>query len=255
MWLMCVNSPPTRPCGTFLYSTTTSATSTILMCTDISVSGIATACVHESCSPVTTTISTTVVITTSDPTTTTASTGTDSARSPITPTIPPPIFPTPITSSTLESSASSNAQNSSSSTRTDTTLSQLDTLFPESTSAYSADTKTQTSSSAPIGLIVGGTLGGLAIIAAVAVALVWLLYVRRKDGRSGRVQTSEHVNGERTVSGGTAEVEGVPLKPELSALSSATVPSMVSSPRYQQDQPSLGDNCLEARHELSAGNN
>lgn len=85
-------------------------------------------------------------------------------------------------------------------------------------------------------------------------ALVWLLYVRRKDGRSGKEQSSEPVNGERTVSGGTAEVEGVPLKPELSALSPATVPSMVSSPGYQQNQPSLGDNCLEARHELSAGN-
>lgn len=249
MELICVHSPKESPCHTFLYSTTTSATYTILMCTDLSVSGIATACVHENCGPVTTTISSVVVITTSDPTTTAASTRTDSATSPTTPTFPPPII-----SSTLESSASSDAQNSSLSTRTDTTSSQLDTLFPESTSTYSAGTKTQTSSSAPIGLIVGGTLGGLAIIAAVAVALVWLLYVRRKDGRSGRVQTSEHVNGERTVSGGTAEVEGVPLKPELSALSPATVPSMVSSPRYQQDQPSLGDNCLEARHELSAGN-
>lgn len=250
MGLICVRSVKGHPCHTFLYSTTTSATSTILTCTNMSVSGIATACVHEDCGPITKTISSVVVITTSDPATTAASIRTDSATSPTTPT-----FPTPITSSTLESSASTNAQNSSSSSRTDTNSSQINSLFPESTSAYAADTKTQTSSSAPIGLIVGGTLGGLAIIAAVTVALVWLLYVRRKDGRSGRVQTSEHVNGERTVSGGTAEVEGVPLKPELSALSPATVPSMVSSPRYQQDQPSLGDNCLEARHELSAGNN
>lgn len=247
MGLICVHSLKGHSCHTFLYSTTTSATTTLLTCSDISVSGIATACVHEDCGPVTTTISSVVVITTSDPTTTAASTGTDSVTSPTTPTSPPPI-----TSSTFESSASPNAQNSSSSTRTDTTSSQLDTLFPESTSTYAAGTKTQTSSSAPIGLIIGGTLGGLAIIAAVAVALVWLLYVSRKDGGSGKEQSSEPVNGERTVSGGTAEVEGVPLKPELSALSPATVPSMVSSPRYQQDQLSLGDNCLEARYELSA---
>lgn len=250
MGLICVRSVKGYPCHTFLYSTTTSATSTILTCTNMSVSGIATACVHEDCGPITKTVSSVVVIGTSYPTTTAASTMTESATSPTTPTFPPPI-----TSSTLESSASSNAQNSSSSTRTDTTSFQLDTLFPESTSAYFAGTKTQTPSSAPIGLIVGGTLGGLAIIAAVAVALMWLLYVRRKDGRSGKEQSSEPVNGERTVSGGTAEVEGVPLKPELSALSPARVSSMVSSPRYQQDQPSLGDNCLEARHELSAGNN
>lgn len=249
MGLICVHSGKEYRCHTFLYSTTTSATFTILMCTNMSVSGIATACVHEDCGPTTKTVSSVVVIGTSYPTTTAASTRTDSATSPTTPTFPPPI-----TSSTLESSASSGAQNSSSSTRTDTTSSQLDTLFPESTSAYPAGTKTQTSSSAPIGLIVGGTLGGLAIIAAVGVALVWLLYVKQKDGRSGKEQPSEPVNEERTVSGGTAEVEGVPLKPELSASSPATVPSMVSSPRYQQDQLSLGDNCLEARYELSAEN-
>lgn len=249
MGLICVRSVKGHPCHTFLYSTTTSATSTILTCTNMSVSGIATACVHEDCGPITKTISSVVVITASDPATTAASTRTDSATSPTTPTFPPSI-----TSSTFESSASPNAQDSSSSIRTETTSSRQDTLFPESTSTYAAGTKTQASSSAPIGLIVGGTLGGLAIIAAFAVALMWLLYVRRKDGRSGKEQSSEPVNEERTVSGGTAEVEGVPLKPELSALSPATVPSMVSSPPYQQDQLSLGDNFLEARHELSAEN-
>lgn len=179
-------------------------------------------------------------------TTTTASTGTDGAASPTSPRLPPSV-----TSSHLERSTS-DTQESSSSTMTDTKSSQLDTL-PESTSASASSATKQASSSSPLGLIIGGTLGGLAIAAAVAVALVWLLYVKRKDGRSGKGQSLEPGNGQRTVSAVVSQLEDNPLKPELSALSPAMAPSLMSSPTCQQESTSFRDSCLETRHELPAG--
>lgn len=243
----CVHSESDSPCATFLYSTTTSETFTILTCFDISGSGIATACVHDDCGPATTIISSTVVITASDTPTTTASTETYSATSPASPRLPPPV-----TSSTSGRSTS-DTQESSSSTMKDTKSSQLDTHSQESMSAVASAATTQASTAPPLGLIIGGTLGGLAIAAAVAVALVWLLYVRRKDGRSGKGQSLEPGNEQRTVSAGVSQLEDNALKTELSALSPAMAPSLMSSPTCQQEPTSFRDSCLETRHELPAG--
>lgn len=236
--LICVYSGEENPtCGTFLYSTTTSETSTIIWCNNFNVSGIATACVSHDCGPVTATLSSTVEVTK----TITASPGTDGSTN-----------PTVTTSSNSESSAS-DTHGSSPGSVTDAISSRLDTKSPDYTSRSVASTTTQTASGPPVGLIVGGTLGGLAIAAVVVVALVWLLCVRRRDGRSGKGQPSEPVNEQRIVSGGVSQLEGNSLKPELSALSPATVPSFMSLPPVQQEQPSLGDGCMETRHELSAG--
>ncbi|KAL2279115.1 hypothetical protein FJTKL_13687 [Diaporthe vaccinii] len=235
-------------CATFLYSTTASETFTMLTCwPNTTLSGPLTACVHDDCGPATITIPSTVVITTPDSPTTATRTGPDSTTTPTSPRLSPPT-----TSSTLER-GTSDTQKSSSSTMTDTESSPLDTQFPESTSTSAASTKTQASSGPPLGLIIGGTLGGLAIAAAVAVALVWLLYVKRKDGRSGKSQSLEPGNEQRAISAGVVQLEDSPLKPELSALSPAMAPSLMSSPTRQQEPTSLRDSCLETRHELPAG--
>lgn len=175
---MCITSGEETPtCGTFLYSTTKSETSTIIRCHNFSGSGIVTACVSYDCGPVTAPLASRVEVTE----TITASPGTDGSTN-----------PTLTTPSNSESSAS-DTHRSSPGTVTDAISSRLGTQSPDSTSRSVASATTQTASGPPVGLIVGDTLGGLAIAAVVAVALVWLLCVRRKDGRSGQGQPSEPV--------------------------------------------------------------
>lgn len=250
MFLIIVHSDEYEPtCATFLYSTDTLETFTMLTCLpNTTLSGPLTMCVHDDCATATTVISTVVIIT-SDFTTITASTETDSAANPTT-----SETEAPTTSSTFVSSARDTG-GSSSSTVSDASSSQLQTQSPDIGYPSVPSATTHTSSNPPLGVIIGGTLGGLAIAAAVAVALVWLFCVRGKDGRSGKGQTVEPANEQGTISGGVTQLEGDPPKPELSSMSPAIAhSSLTSSPPYQQEPTSQGDSCLESRHELSTGN-
>lgn len=188
-----------------------------------------------------TTVISTVMITTLEFITIAGNTETDSATN-------------PTTSEVVASTRSNTFKSDATGTVTDASSSQLQSQSPDIGYSSVPSATTHTSSNPPLGVIIGGTLGGLAIAAAVAVALVWLLCVRRKDGRSGKGQAVAPANEHSTVSGGVSQLEGDPPKPELSAMSPAIAPSsLISSPPYQQEPTSQRDSCLESRHELSTG--
>jgi len=91
------------------------------------------------------------------------------------------------------------------------------------------------------------------MILAVVVALVWISYAKRKDGRSSNAQTVELENEDRAGSGGASQLDGDPVKPELSGVSPAVVPSLMSSRSCQQEATSSRDKGLETRCELPTG--
>ncbi|KAJ0106962.1 hypothetical protein J7T55_011057 [Diaporthe amygdali] len=121
------------------------------------------------------------------------------------------------------------------------------------TSPTAKATTAQPPSSVPVGAIVGGSLGGLAITAAVAVALVWILCVTREGGRFHKSRPVEANVDDTNAGGGAAQPGEIGCKPELSATSPATVPRLMSLPSFQQG-PHLGrGNDSALRPELPTG--
>lgn len=108
----------------------------------------------------------------------------------------------------------------------------------------------QPSSSVALGPIIGGSLGGLGIVAVVVVALVWLLYGKREGGRSHKSHPVDASDDHRHTGGNVPQSEGIHPKPNLSASSPAIVPNLISSPPCQQEPNSGRANDLIIRQEL-----
>jgi hypothetical protein len=113
----------------------------------------------------------------------------------------------------------------------------------------------QQSSNLSLDPIIGSALGGLAIILATVVVLVWMVYARKNYRRfnNGETVQVKPGNGHGAGSEGVPQLDGEHVKPELPGASPAAVPSMMTPSTGQQVPTALTDNNSESRHELTTG--
>lgn len=207
-------------CGTFHYSTTTSETFTLMDCFTMTFNGPSTLCADDYyCDR-----------------RTLPTIGTD------------PDFTSTIPMTTAVTTAATNTAGLTVTVNPQSSHATTESTAPRPSNGL--ESEPQQPSTLPLGPIIGGVLGGLALISAVVLILVWMSYKRRKESRSIEVQPPEPDNEDRADHDGLEQLSGNPVKQELSGVSPAVVPSSLSPVSREPDPTAWKNGELETKHEL-----
>ncbi|KAI9558300.1 hypothetical protein GHT06_015053 [Daphnia sinensis] len=257
------------PTPTDSTSSTASTASSTTGSTTSSSTTLSSTTISSSTSAVTTASTTTASTTTASTTTastTTAST-TESVTTPSTAstsTITTPITSTttsstPISTDSLTSTESTSTTKSTASSTTDSTISTLFTTTGSTTESFSTSSTIDTTDSTPvvpttekppdgltsaeIGYIVGGVVGGVVVIGAITGGVMF--YKKKQGGGGGSLPPSTTYNGRSGPSGATSERPGfsnTPYPPTTSYRSNATPANANNGRQAERYEPPAKNN-------------